>query len=77
LFYGVHSYLYYQHGEHEKRITIIQSFLSTKQGDPLRGFLFALAHYQTFFKTIAQAPNCDFSSLTFHPSWTTHTSWAL
>jgi len=33
------------------------------QGDPLRGPLFALAHYRTFLKTIVQAPNCVFQSL--------------
>jgi hypothetical protein len=34
-----------------------------KQGDPLGGLLFALAHYQTFLKTITQAPKCVFPSL--------------
>ncbi len=52
LFYGVHSPLYYQHGRH------------VKQGDPLGGLLFALAHYQILLKTIAWAPNCVFPSLT-------------
>jgi hypothetical protein len=52
LFYGVHFSLYYQHGQHEEGVTIIESSSSTKQGDPLRDLLFALAHYQTFLKTI-------------------------
>jgi len=33
------------------------------QGDPLRGSLFALAHYWALLKTIVQAPNCVFQSL--------------
>ncbi len=65
LFYGVHSFFYYQHGQHEpKGVTIIESSLGTRQGDPLKGPLFALAHYWTFLKTIAQAPSCVFPSLT-------------
>jgi hypothetical protein len=53
LFYGAHSSLYYQHGRHVERVTIIKSSLGMKQGDPLGGPLFALAHYQAFLKTIA------------------------
>jgi hypothetical protein len=53
LFYGVHSFLYYQHGQHENKVTIIESTSSMKQGDPLGGPLFALAHYSTLLKTIA------------------------
>ncbi len=34
-----------------------------RHGDPLRGFLFALAHYQALLKTIAQAPSYVFPSL--------------
>jgi hypothetical protein len=34
-----------------------------RQDDPLRSFLFALAHYQTFLKTTVWAPNCVFPSL--------------
>jgi hypothetical protein len=45
LFYGVHSTLYYQHGWHVEGVTIIESSLGTRQGDPLGGPLFALAHY--------------------------------
>jgi hypothetical protein len=45
LFYGVHSFFYYQHGQYVEGVSIIESFLGMKQGDPLRGFLFALAHY--------------------------------
>jgi hypothetical protein len=34
-----------------------------KQGDPLEGFLFALAHYWTLLETIVWAPNYVFPSL--------------
>jgi hypothetical protein len=52
LFYGVHSSLYYQHGLHVEGVIIIESSLGTRQGDPLGGPLFTLAHYQTLLKTI-------------------------
>ncbi len=45
-------------------VTIIESSLGMKQGDPLGGFLFALAHYWTFLKTTTRAPNYVFPSLT-------------
>jgi hypothetical protein len=45
LFYGVYFILYYQHGQHDNKVTIIESTSSTKQGDPLGDHLFALAHY--------------------------------
>jgi len=45
LFYGARYYFYYQRGQHEEKITIIESFSSMKQGDPLKGPLFAMAHY--------------------------------
>jgi hypothetical protein len=44
LFYDVHSFFYYQHGRHVEGVTIIESSSSTRQGDPLRGLLFVLAH---------------------------------
>jgi hypothetical protein len=34
-------------------VTIIESSSGTRQGDPLEGPLFILAHYQTLLKTIA------------------------
>jgi len=34
-----------------------------KQGDPLEGLLFALAHYWAFLETIVWAPNYVFPSL--------------
>ncbi len=30
LFYGAHSFLYYQHGQCEEGVTIIESFLGTR-----------------------------------------------
>ncbi len=64
LFYGTHFSLYYQHGRHVEGVTIIESSLGTRQGDPLKGLLFALAHYRALLKTIVWAPNCIFPSLT-------------
>jgi hypothetical protein len=50
-------FFYYQHRQHENKVTIIESTSSTKQGDPLGGHLFALTHYRTFLKTIAYTPH--------------------
>ncbi len=44
--------------------TIIESFSSTKQGDPLRGPLFVLAQYRILLETITWASNYVFPSLT-------------
>ncbi len=63
LFYGVHFFLYFQHGQHEEGVIIIESCLGMKQGDPLGGPLFALTHCRAFLKTITQAPKCVFPSL--------------
>ncbi len=35
-----------------KGVTIIESFLGTRQGDPLGGPLFVLAHYRALLETI-------------------------
>ncbi len=40
LFYGAHSSLHHQHGQHKEGITIIESSSGMKQGDPLGGPLF-------------------------------------
>jgi len=53
LFYGVHSSHYYQHGRHVDRVIIIESSSGTRQGDPLGGLLFVLAHYWVLIETIA------------------------
>ncbi len=45
-------------------VTIIESTLGMKQGDPLRGPLFVLAHYRTFLNTITWALSYVFPSLT-------------
>ncbi len=45
-------------------VTIIESSLGMRQGDPLRRLLFVLAHYQTFLNTITWAPSYVFPSLT-------------
>ncbi len=46
-----------------EEVTIIESYAGTRQGDPLRGLLFVLAHYQIFLETIMWAPICIFPSL--------------
>ncbi len=51
LFYGVHFSFYYQHGRHVEGVTIIESSVSTKQGDLLKGPLFVFTHYQVFSET--------------------------
>jgi hypothetical protein len=56
MFYGAHSSLYYQHGQHE-------STSGMRQDDPLGGPLFALPHYRTLLETIAWASNYIFPSL--------------
>jgi hypothetical protein len=61
--YGAHSSFYFQNGQHEEGVTIIESSSSIRQGDPLGGLLFTLAHYQALLKTIVQATNYVFPSL--------------
>jgi hypothetical protein len=46
-----------------EEVTVIESFLGMRQGDTLGGFLFVLAHYRTFLKTIEWTPNYVFPSL--------------
>ncbi len=64
MFYDAHFFLYYQHGWHVEGVTIIESSSCTRQGDPLGGPIFVLAHYRSFLKTIAWASNYVFPSLT-------------
>jgi len=63
VFYGIHSSSSYYHRQHEEGITIIESFLSMKQGGPLGDLLFTLARYRTFLKTVAWTPSYVFPSL--------------
>jgi len=56
-------FFYYQDDQHVEGVTIIKSSSGTKQGDSLKGHLFALAYYWILLKTIAWAPNCVFPSL--------------
>jgi hypothetical protein len=44
-------------------ITIIESSLGIRKGDPLRGLLFILAHYQVFLETIMWVFSYVFPSL--------------
>ncbi len=43
-------------------VTIVESSLGMRQGDPLGGPLFVLAHYWALLKTIVQALNYVFPS---------------
>jgi len=38
-------FIYYQHGQYVKGVTIIESSLGMRRGDPLGNPLYALAHY--------------------------------
>jgi hypothetical protein len=55
-----------------EEVTIIESCLSMRQGDPLKGPLFALAHYQTFLKPSHMPPTTS-----FHPLQMIPTLWGL
>jgi hypothetical protein len=44
-------------------VAIIESFSGMRQGDPLGGPLFALAHYQVLLETITHAVSYVFLSL--------------
>jgi hypothetical protein len=44
LFYGIHYFLYFEHGQHVEGVTIIKSSSSTRQGDPLGNLLIIVAH---------------------------------
>ncbi len=44
-------------------VIIIDSSLGMRQGDPLGGSLFVLAHYWIFLETIVRTPNYAFTSL--------------
>ncbi len=64
-------FFYYQHGQHVKGVTIIESSLGMRWGDPLGNPLYVLAHYWVILKTIAQAPNYIFPTLVddIHIMW--------
>ncbi len=48
LFFNVHYSFHEQHEQHKEGVTIIESSLGARQGDPLRGPLFAIVCYWTF-----------------------------
>jgi len=41
-----------------ERVTTIEASSGKRQGVPIRGLLFVLAHYQALLKTITQTPRC-------------------
>jgi hypothetical protein len=50
MFYDVHFFLYYQHGQHVKKVTIIESSSSMRQGDPLKRSFICFGPLSSFFK---------------------------
>ncbi len=50
LFYDVHFFLYYQHGQHVKKVTIIELFSGTRQGDPFKRSFICFGPLSSFFK---------------------------
>jgi hypothetical protein len=46
-FYAFESPLFYNHHNREGDVIIIPSTMETRQGDPLRGALFAFTHFRT------------------------------
>jgi hypothetical protein len=65
LFYDTYYPLYYQHRWHVEGVTMIESSLITRQGDPLGAPLHILAHYQIVLKTITRAPTYVFPYLAY------------
>jgi len=50
LFYGVHFFLFYQHGQHVKKVNIIEPSSGTKQGDPPKRSFICFGPLSSFFK---------------------------
>ncbi|KAL2649352.1 hypothetical protein R1flu_017480 [Riccia fluitans] len=62
-FYARHSPLYFSHCSREDEVTLFSSESGTRQGDPLGGALFALAHLCALRTTASKHPLCLFPSL--------------
>ncbi|KAL2624441.1 hypothetical protein R1flu_008686 [Riccia fluitans] len=62
-FYACHSPLYFSHSSSEDEVSLLSSESGTRQGDPLDGALFALAHLRALRITASEHPLCLFSSL--------------
>ncbi|KAL2608814.1 hypothetical protein R1flu_027387 [Riccia fluitans] len=62
-FYGHRSPLYFSHCSCEDEVTLFSSESSTRQGDPLDGALFALAHLRALRSMTSEHPLCLFPCL--------------
>lgn len=62
-FYALESPLLYSHQELTGEYTLISSAEGTRQGDPLGGPLFAMAHFTALRATAVAHPTCLFPSL--------------
>jgi hypothetical protein len=62
-FYAFESPLFYNHYNHEGNVTIIPSTMEIRQGDPLGGALFNLAHFKASHSTTNHFSSCLFPSI--------------
>jgi hypothetical protein len=62
-FYEFESPLFYSHHNHDGDVMVIPSAMGTRQGDPSRGALFALAHLRALKFTASHFPSCLFPSI--------------
>jgi hypothetical protein len=58
--YAFESPLFYSHCNHEKDLIIIPFAMGTHQGGPLRGTLFALAHFRALHSIVSHFLSCLF-----------------
>ncbi|KAL2613014.1 hypothetical protein R1flu_024706 [Riccia fluitans] len=62
-FYACRLPLCFSHCSREDEVSLLSSELGTRQGDPLDGALFALAHLRALRTTASEHPLCLFPSL--------------
>jgi len=62
-FYAFESSMFYNHFNRDGNITVIPFAMGTRQGDLLKGALFALAHLKALHFTINHFPSCLFPSI--------------
>jgi hypothetical protein len=62
-FTHTHPPLYFSEASRHGDLIVVSSKFGTRQGDPLGGVLFALAHICTFHPTATAHPICVFPSL--------------
>ncbi len=62
-FYAFEFPLFYNHHNHEGNIIVIQSIMGTRQGGPLGGALFILAHFKALCSIANRFPSYVFPSI--------------